>query len=56
MDGAVQGEAQGQADSVEKLLTDISTGPPHAKVDRLENEQIDTKEGETGFQVLRSPK
>lgn len=47
--GRVQGEAQGDPESIEKLLKDINQGPAHAHVVRLEHDSIDDKTGESGF-------
>ena len=44
------GEAQGDADSIKKLLKDLNDGPRHAHVVKLEKQEIDTVEGEGGFE------
>ncbi|WEW58016.1 acylphosphatase [Emydomyces testavorans] len=50
----VQGEAQGDEEPINKLLEDISRGPRHAEVTKLEKSEIDPKVGESRFQVVRS--
>ncbi|EER23941.1 Acylphosphatase family protein [Coccidioides posadasii C735 delta SOWgp] len=52
-DGKVQGEAQGDEESITKLIEDISRGPRHAQVTKLEKSEIDPKVGESRFQVVR---
>jgi len=47
----VEGEAQGQDDSLEQLVKDLGVGPSHAKVDKLEKNEIGTVDGELGFDV-----
>ncbi|KAH8593434.1 Acylphosphatase family protein [Bisporella sp. PMI_857] len=50
-DGNVQGEAQGEQDAIQKLVKDLGIGPSAAKVDKLEKQEIDVVEGESGFSV-----
>ncbi|KAI1949035.1 hypothetical protein LOZ39_000723 [Ophidiomyces ophidiicola] len=52
-DGKVEGEAQGDDESVQRLLVDIAQGPPHAQVLKLENSEISPKAGDARFQVVR---
>lgn len=47
----VEGEAQGPAEDVKKLLGDINEGPRHAKVVKLSTEARDVVEGEEEFTV-----
>jgi acylphosphatase len=47
----VEGEAQGEDDSIRKLLADINRGPSHAHVEKVETEEIPVVEGESGFNV-----
>jgi acylphosphatase len=49
----VEGEAQGDEEHLNKLLAAVATGPRHAKVEKLEKNEIETKEGETKFMVVR---
>lgn len=51
--GKVEGEAQGENDMIEKLLSDLNRGPSHAHVTKLEKEEIPDVEGESGF-VIKS--
>ena len=51
--GEVQGEAQGEDDSIEKLVAHLKEGPRHAHVTRLDHEEISRTEGENDFDVRR---
>ena len=46
----VQGEAQGDDESVAKLVKDIWLGSPQATVKKLEVESIPIKQGESSFE------
>jgi acylphosphatase len=48
-DGTVVGEAQGSEDDLKKLATHLNKGPPAASVENVEQKEISTKSGETGF-------
>ncbi|PGH06456.1 hypothetical protein AJ79_06546 [Helicocarpus griseus UAMH5409] len=50
----VQGEAQGEEAFLTKLLKDLSQGPRHAHVVKVEKSDIDVKEGESSFVVKRT--
>lgn len=50
----VEGEAQGEEENVKKLLKDVDRGPPHARVVKLEKNEIELVDGETTFEVRRS--
>jgi len=50
-DGKVEGEAQGEYDPIQRFVKDLAIGPSHAKVDKLEESEIETVHGETGFDV-----
>ncbi|KAN0078894.1 Acylphosphatase-like domain containing protein [Elaphomyces granulatus] len=52
-DGKVEGEAQGDESSVQKLLKDVDRGPRLAHVVKLEKSEIESKEGEINFSILR---
>ncbi|PGG97717.1 hypothetical protein AJ80_09652 [Polytolypa hystricis UAMH7299] len=52
-DSQVEGEAQGEEVSLQKLLKDIERGPRLAHVVKLEKSEIDPKEGESLFLVTR---
>jgi acylphosphatase len=47
----VEGEAQGDDDAIQTFLKDVDTGPPGSKVVKLDKENRDIVEGETGFEV-----
>ncbi|KAL2011983.1 hypothetical protein VTN00DRAFT_4701 [Thermoascus crustaceus] len=53
IDGKVEGEAQGDEESLQKLLKDINKGPRLAHVVKLEKKEIDTQDGESNFVVKR---
>ncbi|KAJ5669694.1 hypothetical protein N7462_010764 [Penicillium macrosclerotiorum] len=52
--GRVEGEAQGDEATVQKLLQQIDKGPRHAHVVKLEKREIDLQEGEDNFYVMRT--
>ncbi|KAL8690356.1 MAG: hypothetical protein Q9218_004179 [Villophora microphyllina] len=45
----VEGEAQGDNESIQKLLKVLESGPPAASVTKVDTSEIDTKEGESSF-------
>ncbi|ETN39468.1 uncharacterized protein HMPREF1541_05692 [Cyphellophora europaea CBS 101466] len=45
----VQGEAQGDESSLEKLKQDLNQGPSAAQVVKLDWKETSTKDGEQGF-------
>lgn len=47
----VVGEAQGPPDALKKLKGDLNNGPRHARVVKLETNDIDLKDGEHGFKA-----
>jgi len=49
----VEGEAQGEEESIQKLLKDLDKGPTHSHVVKLEKGEIEVLEGEGGFEVRR---
>jgi acylphosphatase len=53
MPSQVEGEAQGDESSVQKLLKDVDRGPRLAHVVKLEKSEIESKEGEINFSILR---
>ncbi|EEQ31925.1 conserved hypothetical protein [Microsporum canis CBS 113480] len=53
INGSVEGEAQGEDESLSKLMKDISSGPSHARVDGVDKTDIELKQGETKFLVVR---
>ncbi|KAL1970156.1 hypothetical protein VTN77DRAFT_6561 [Rasamsonia byssochlamydoides] len=52
-DGKVEGEAQGEEESLQKLLQDVNKGPRLAHVVKVEKKDIDTQEGESNFVIRR---
>ena len=47
----VEGEAQGDEQSLQKLLTDINKGPSAAHVVKVETSELSVKEGESSFEA-----
>lgn len=45
------GEAQGSEDDLKKFVQHLNKGPSSASVDNVEQNDISTKSGETGFGV-----
>ncbi|OJJ30610.1 hypothetical protein ASPWEDRAFT_46221 [Aspergillus wentii DTO 134E9] len=52
--GRVEGEAQGDSESVQKLLKDIDRGPRLAHVVKLEKKDLTPQDGEDHFGVKRT--
>ncbi|KAK7187298.1 hypothetical protein DPSP01_011293 [Paraphaeosphaeria sporulosa] len=50
-DGTVQGEAQGSSQALKEFIQHLSKGPSAASVSSLEQNDIATKSGESGFNV-----
>ncbi|KAI9781143.1 MAG: hypothetical protein M1839_006251 [Geoglossum umbratile] len=50
----VEGEAQGDEDSLKKLLADINRGPTYAHVVKLEKSEKDTDGSETSFKIEKT--
>jgi len=48
-DGSVTGEAQGTSSSIDKFVQHLNMGPSAADVNKVEQKDISTKEGETRF-------
>lgn len=46
----VIGEAQGSESSLDKFVQHLNMGPTHAKVSKVEQKDIETKEGESKFE------
>ncbi|OJJ50158.1 hypothetical protein ASPZODRAFT_128775 [Penicilliopsis zonata CBS 506.65] len=53
-DGRVEGEAQGEEETLKKLLKDIDKGPRLAHVVKLEKKEVAVEEGEDHFAVKRT--
>ncbi|KAL7629207.1 hypothetical protein AAE478_000727 [Parahypoxylon ruwenzoriense] len=49
----VEGEAQGDEDSVKLFLKELDRGPTHAHVVRLDRESRDVQHGEAHFEVRK---
>ncbi|KAI4259111.1 MAG: hypothetical protein LQ352_000905 [Teloschistes flavicans] len=47
----VEGEAQGDDESIQKLLKVLKSGPPAASVTKVDTSEIDAKKGESSFTV-----
>ncbi|MCJ1304129.1 hypothetical protein MMC08_006941 [Hypocenomyce scalaris] len=50
-DGKVEGEAQGDEESIQKYLKDLNSGPSPAHVVKVEKSEQDAKAGESSFEV-----
>ena len=48
-DGSVTGEAQGDQSALDKFVQHLNMGPSAADVNKVEQKEIATKEGESGF-------
>lgn len=47
----MEGEAQGDEESVQKYLKDLNHGPSAAHVVKLEKSELEAKDGESSFEV-----
>jgi len=47
----VEGEAQGDEESLQKLLKDLNQGPSAAHVVKVEKTEQEVKEGESSFEA-----
>ncbi|KAJ5612982.1 hypothetical protein N7510_006176 [Penicillium lagena] len=52
--GRVEGEAQGSGETVQKFLQQINKGPRTAQVVKLEKREMEPREGEDRFLVMRT--
>ncbi|KAF1832421.1 Acylphosphatase [Decorospora gaudefroyi] len=50
-DGTVTGEAQGSEDKLKEFVQHLNKGPSAASVHQVEQKDIDTKSGESSFDV-----
>ena len=50
-DGSVEGEIQGEAEGVERMLLALEQGPCASRVDGLQKSPRPVGEGERGFQI-----
>lgn len=51
--GHVEGEAQGEEHNLQKFLKDVNKGPPASKVEKVQTEDKEVKEGESEFRKIR---
>ncbi|GIZ48923.1 hypothetical protein CKM354_001196600 [Cercospora kikuchii] len=49
-DGTVVGEAQGSSSNLDKFVQHLNMGPRAAKVSKVDQKDIDTKDGESSFE------
>ncbi|KAK5124440.1 Alternative oxidase, mitochondrial precursor [Meristemomyces frigidus] len=49
-DGTVVGEAQGDASALDKFVQHLNMGPPAASVNKVDQKEIETKSGDSGFE------
>lgn len=47
----MEGEAQGDEESIQKYLKDLDSGPSAAHVVKVEKSEQDAKDGESSFEV-----
>ncbi len=52
-DGSVRLEVQGPPSAVDELVRWLHEGPPHARVDGVQEDAVETRTGETGFRAVR---
>ncbi|KAL1674932.1 Acylphosphatase-like domain-containing protein [Schizophyllum commune] len=52
-DGTVVGEAQGDEQQLEQFIKHLNQGPPAASVTKVEQRELEAKEGEDDFQRRR---
>ena len=51
-DGSVEAEIEGTKDSIERLKDLMRSGPPHARVDRLDANPLPARAGPATFDIL----
>ncbi|SFS15035.1 acylphosphatase [Agrococcus baldri] len=49
-DGTVEAEAEGDADAVDEMAAWLAHGPPSARVDHVEADEVDPR-GDAGFRI-----
>lgn len=54
MNPKVEGEVQGNQETVQKLLQHIDKGPRLAHVVKIEKKELEPREGEDHFAVMRT--
>ena len=52
-DGSVRLEVQGPEGVISDLVRWLHEGPPHARVDGVQVDAVDVRDGETGFRAVR---
>ncbi|KAJ5089952.1 hypothetical protein N7532_008636 [Penicillium argentinense] len=52
--GRVEGEVQGDEETIKKLFQQLNKGPRMAHVVKLEKKELELKEGEDHFAVMRT--
>jgi acylphosphatase len=52
-DGSVRLEVQGPSSAVEELVRWLHEGPPHARVDGVQEDAVDVRDGDAGFRAVR---
>lgn len=52
-DGSVRLEVQGTASAVDELVRWLQEGPPHARVDGVQEDALDVRDGDAGFRAVR---
>ncbi|RPA79331.1 Acylphosphatase [Ascobolus immersus RN42] len=49
----VEGEVQGASDIVKGFVKELHKGPKHARVDKVDTKELDSIDGENGFEIRR---
>ena len=52
-DGSVRLEVQGPPSAVDELVRWLHEGPPHARVDGVQEDAVDVRDGDAGFRAVR---
>ncbi|HSP02401.1 MAG TPA: acylphosphatase [Acidimicrobiales bacterium] len=52
-DGSVRLEVQGPPSAVGELVRWLHQGPPHARVDGVQEDAVDVRDGDAGFRAVR---
>ena len=53
MDGSVEAFVEGDAEAVEAFKHDLATGPAHARVEKVEEINLEPTEGYSSFRIER---
>lgn len=54
--GKVEGEAQGEEDSIRQFVKDLDKGPELANVIRVDQSEKEVVDGETEFRKVKNPR